>query len=136
MSTTSAIDAYRETLAALVSRHSTALMTSLARLEGQVDQLAEAERDGIVAMRLLRPALDHGAGTGGDHRDRNVPAVVGEHAGHPNLAAKDVFHRLAGVSTDPGVLLTFPAGVRKAAAGVGNLGIVTKEPRLCKTGLR
>jgi len=36
------------------------------------------------------------------------------------------------VSTDPGVLVIFPSGAQKAAAGVGNLGIVTGGAALVK----
>ena len=57
-----------------------------------LDASPKPKSDGVVAVLLLRPAFHDRAGTGFDHRDRHVSPVVGEHARHPNLAAKDVLH--------------------------------------------
>src|ERR1700681_2474911 len=54
--------------------------------------VADMSRDGFSDVGLFRLLLYHGARTGLDHGDRNAPAVLHEHAGHPDLAADDVLH--------------------------------------------
>ena len=94
---------------------------------------AEAERNGVIAMRLFRAAFHDRAGTGFDHRDRNVTSVIGEHARHPNLAAKDIFHlnpRPVELvkHTGPRVLLFAFTGTREESADRldHNLGTISR----------
>src|SRR5579863_2121407 len=52
----------------------------------------KTQSNGLVAVLFLRPQTDDRAGTRRNHRDRHVPAVIGEDAGHPDFTAKDVLH--------------------------------------------
>src|ERR1700722_679981 len=67
-----------------VAGHCTRHRAALARLE--------TERDGVVAVRFLRPPIDDRTGTRSDHRHRDRTPVRGEDAGHPDFTAQDVLH--------------------------------------------
>ena len=54
--------------------------------------LAESQGNGLVAVRFLGLPLYDGTRPGRDHGNRDRLSVVGEYAGHPDLAADDVFH--------------------------------------------
>ena len=79
--------------------------------------IAEAERDGVIAVMLFGLALHDRARTGFNDGNADGTAVLGEDARHAYFSSDDVFHKIPLLKTTvPGVsLLSFIANAKQSA---------------------